>query len=895
MSICNLQTKNIREKLAEIRKYYEANSDSMTKEEHMAINQLLKDLKEGVTDNLGRFYAKAAAINNISEIEATIRASSIGTVFDRTKALASVSPTQTANIMSQLASVEQGMSNVFRRSKTDASAFLSLVGFDQLKVAFSQLQSAKEQFELEFSQKINSYKTPFRPLYKHFKTIKGSNELGIIAHLMRVDPENADNFSERKAQIYHSIRVLKSLGRSSNGKDALLLEIVNEMNLDSIKTREEFMEMVQSKYANHLDLVNWMSNKYEEIYEQHKEIGIEYFNVVFPKHLNYTPDTIVRVDRNANLIKLERSEGDFVDSQVDLNSGFDFVKDALSKNTELTQDYVELDANAMHSFDFVSNNNNKYTQVLKDVFLTPSLVQLNETLNSERGAQMLNKIAYDGSERTFIKNRINYAVKNMLERNTSDEVLKFAGLSRISNRMAKVATIYSLSAPRQAINQFVPTLFKTLTHVAISSTNAIGSVRHLFSAKISDDKRSFLKAHSTAAYRGISSQADVLTRGSLKEEKYYQTILKAPFRFIIDEVGEKIALNNFLIKPDRAIAERSWLTFYSQYIMESEGRQVNFASEKANQKAIAYANTQVDIMMNASLHETMGGLFTARNGLAQFIRRVLLPFGSMQQNNRNAMYGAALTLFRGGGEVNDLESYVPEQYRNSSAKRNAAAVLMSNLVEIAMFNGIRAGLAMYVKPVLEERLAALIGLSFEDDDDKVYDNAIKSMITSIASDLMPAPMIDEIVIAGLNGLYRSLGEDHPMFKKINRSLFYNKQDDIMYSKIFSKEDDGGLGVYDVVLDDAVFMSELIATYFTGDKYRGGLMEEGDKLTAKEYAVMESLLAVSILAYLVPIGLNNTAEKVYKRAKYYRREETRSFEEVLKSEEFKDFIPKENDF
>lgn len=271
MSVCNINTPSIKEKLAEIRKYYESNMDNMTDEQHIQMTQLLNDVKEGVTDNLGNIYAQAASSNNIQEIESSIRASSIGTVFDRTKVRASTSPTTYANLMTAAASVEQGMKNVFRRDKYDASRFLRLVGFDQLLQDFAKMQKANDDFQRELGKKLRSYKLggKFKPLYRHFTTIKGANELGIIAHLIKINEDNPDNFSERKAQIYHTIAALSRIGSSSNGRERVIQEIVDDMGLNDIKTRDEFMEMVQNRFPQHLEMVNWTVSKYQEVFQQH--------------------------------------------------------------------------------------------------------------------------------------------------------------------------------------------------------------------------------------------------------------------------------------------------------------------------------------------------------------------------------------------------------------------------------------------------------------------------------------------------------------------------------------------------------------------------------------------------------------------------------------------------
>lgn len=893
MSVCNINTPSIKEKLAEIRKYYESNMDNMTDEQHIQMTQLLNDVKEGVTDNLGNIYAQAASSNNIQEIESSIRASSIGTVFDRTKVRASTSPTTYANLMTAAASVEQGMKNVFRRDKYDASRFLRLVGFDQLLQDFAKMQKANDDFQRELGKKLRSYKLggKFKPLYRHFTTIKGANELGIIAHLIKINEDNPDNFSERKAQIYHTIAALSRIGSSSNGRERVIQEIVDDMGLNDIKTRDEFMEMVQNRFPQHLEMVNWTVSKYQEVFQQHADISREYFNIILKPQQNYTPDTIQKIDYGSGKTMYNRSEGELVDNLLDNNFEPKFMRGPMSRATEQLEDYVELDNNMFHSFDFVLNNSNKFSQVLKDIYLTPSLAIYDQTLNSEQGKAMLENIAYDGSERSFIKNRLNIAVKNMVDNRREQEVLKLDALSRLSNRMAKLAAVRALGRTAQVALQVVPAAIKTMAFISISSTNAAGTIRHMINS--SPHAEQFLQDHSTAAYRGVSAQADVSTSSTAKEESYYKTLLKAPIRFLVDELGEKIYLDNLLVKPDRFVAKRSWLAFYAEHVKNTEGREVNWSTEKANKDAIAYANSQVSTMMNASIYETMGTFFTTKSGIIQFARRIFLPFASMQQNNRNAMYSAAYSLFSRNGTMTSSDKYIAPENRNGSHRREAAAIIAANLSELIAFNSLRAAIGMFMKDAFEERIAALVGLSFDmdDEDDKMYDNLIRGFATSLASDLSPLPVIDQMLISGINGIWNKAGDNHPMVKWINREIFNKKQDDLMYTV----SDGQSMGMYDVVLDDFYLFGEMLMSLEGGQRKRGGMFEEGERLTAKQERSLEAILTLTMLSYFTPSDFNSSIDRMYKRIKYYRENETRTFEEVLGSDDFKTTIYDNTDF
>lgn len=835
MNVCDINDRAIDKKLSDIYDYIVSNRENMTIKELEDVNAVLNAIDEGITDNLGKLHAKASAHIATRNSMKNLRSSGIasgkltkdskGSDFIRQKAM---------GIMKLFGSTSAIFRGLFRRGKFDSGIFLADSGVDAFQSAVVRVESKVAEKEKQLQKLIGRVSS--------LRTISGQQKLGVIAHLIKINPDNQNNWEERVQQVIDAAEKYRKRGNKHDLAVAVALErVIDEFDLENIKTREDFMEKVfnNEKYSEEKKVLDFMIEMFNEIMPEHQRVASMYFNTMLTPQQNYTPDTILK----GNQYKYEQQRGktiaDFLDNSLS-EPGSKISTESKSKAINEVQKVVELKEGDVHDFRILSNAMLKYKDALLDIETTESLHHMNQYLSD---GEAMETIFQNQEEVRFARSAIDNLVRNVKGRAYEDsDSLDF--VRSASSLVAEFSTIRGLGSLSQPIKQVVPAFLKTM--IMVRNPKLIASMMRPFSGA----EVGFLNAYSTTNYRGVTSQMGSLDRDVRKEVGYAGQVANIGVRGVAN-LG-RMYLDKLLVNPDKAVANRAFLAYYKQYIKDTEGRDVDFSSEKPNTRAIGFANSQVDLMMNSSLSQSMGSLFSSQNVGLQLLRRLVMPFASMQQANRNSIMSASHALVSSGYKI-DKNSV---EIVGGSFKFNALATLGANIGEIALFNGIRYFLGKSIAVAAAPKLAELIKLAYPYDEDEFEDRLMKSSLTAIASDVVPLPGLDFVTLSLINSL---VDEDTALMEHLYKiDVFNERQADLFY------DPEIGYGLYGVAIDDGAFMAELIKSLYTETKgFRSDI-----PLSEAEKNQVESILLLSAISYLTPSDMNSTIKRLFKEIKYY---------------------------
>ena len=838
MNICNIDDKNLSEKLNVVLEYINENAESFDENKINEIGGVLDSVDVGVLDKFGSLYTEAQAYINGKNSRVNLRSSGLPASTGR---FVSESYKRFAKSQMQLlGSMSSIYRRLFRRGELDAGIFLADSGLDAFARGTARAEEAIKKFEDGIESLLGNVSS--------LRTLTGQHKMGIIAHLIKVNPENENNFMERLQQIMDAPAKYIASGTSHDTSIAAAINsIIEEFGLEGITSREEFLEKVYNnkKYSNERKIVDYVIGSFAEILPEHSKVASMFFNVQLDPQVNYTPDTI----RKSHGFKPGRAEkksmSDFLDNHLS-EPGARISTQPKSQSTKKVQRVVEMAEDEVHSFSFIDNVRNKFKDAVYDIQLTEPLSIVNNYLNND---EVMSTVFTNKQESDFAKKVAENFIRNV-RGGVRDEADALNSLRKTTSRVAEIATIRALGSLSQPIKQFFPAMIKTII-MAAGNPSVIPSLIRPYN---SPAENAFIKAFSTSEYRGLTSQIGSLERDLAGERSVTGQYLRLPFRKLASL--SRGYLDNLLVKPDKFVANKAWLSYYKQYVKSTTGQNVDFENESPNQRAIAFANAQVDLTLNASLSQSMGAIFSSQNVGLQLVRRILIPFGSMQQANRNNNIAAVHAILSSGAKVDD------EGYKRIGGKYKNAAVksLVANAAEMALFNSIRFAIGYSIQTYVEDFIADIIDLAYPDEDDEIYDKFMKSTFTSVVSDVVPIPGIDYIIINLTNMM---LDEDSPLLEYLYRQdIFKDRQSSLFFDA------EVGAGTYDVIGDDVVNLLEMFSTLLSGEKK--GMTPAGEpELSAREYAQIEILLALTALSYFTPSDLNTSYERMWKRIKFDR--------------------------
>ena len=315
-------------------------------------------------------------------------------------------------------------------------------------------------------------------------------------------------------------------------------------------------------------------------------------------------------------------------------------------------------------------------------------------------------------------------------------------ISKDAQKFLKAINLYSgyavsrtLGGVTQMFKQTIPVLVNTMINAGVENIGIIGELV---------SNTSLAKFLENSGYpivnRGLQSST-TLESNNTKIENSAKGGLNKLARGIRDVQG--FWLQQFLVNPDRYIAQASWMMYYMKSLNEQgvDTTNIDWENHEVNTKAGDYAQQQVDRQQNITDTDLQGKIFTSKNPAMQFARKVLLPFSNFLLNQKTRMYSDVTTLFSKTSDTQD---------------KNAAGRSLTGLVaETIVFNSL--GL------ILTQALSAM---SAESEDDKKakekrLSNRIKGRAGQAIKDVispLPLPQIEGPLISGINALIAAASE-----------------------------------------------------------------------------------------------------------------------------------------
>ncbi len=336
------------------------------------------------------------------------------------------------------------------------------------------------------------------------------------------------------------------------------------------------------------------------------------------------------------------------------------------------------------------------------------------------------------------------------------------------------------------------------------------------------------------ANRGMASQASLDHIDRLMEEAA-STTGKALVRKLEDL--NRLYLKIFLQNSDVFIARASFMSYYKQSLKKQklEYKNIDWGNHKKNQKALDYAQQQVDRQQNVSEEGLQGKFFTSKDPIVKIVRKVAFPFANFAINQKARLQSDIINLAS----------------KNTSKEDRLSAVrsLTGLTVEMAAFYSV----SIAIRAIIWELSKKMIGYEESDEEKKKrMANQVKGARTSMVKDFFsPLPIFDAPLMVGFNKIIKAVQDDDSDFE------LYKDYDSGLW------DDWGALGIAIQKVDEMFDKSELAITGKYEDRWGNvkEITEEG-----KDDMKISSLLSILYNVGIAPSEFGTTSNNIEKMVK-----------------------------
>lgn len=897
MSVCDITSPKAKAAVQSVIDYLKRNNEKLsdgTKESNDMLKKcttMLANYEAGIIDGLIAFGSELRGEMNMDDLangEKSLRSRELwkaareGKINAKTRDWAN-------KFRKQFSDLYVGMSNyfghAFSHTKYGASDFLASVGWRQIEMGKSKAD-AKVDSILDSLGKLQK-KMSSKDKQEVFSE-KGNIMTGVLGFLLKQDPKNPGNFESRVQAILESAQLQREQ-IANEGKDqsqanlieSFLMElgVTNENGEIVIKDREAFKERIKAMESSgelnpgHMQVLNFFQKQFADLLPLHQEVSQGVYNHILAEQQDYIPDYTVKTgvskkkDRaSSRAISTERiMDG----SQVDplRGPGDKAISSAKSKSIQDNQQGLSPRAGGFrYDFDFMSNMMTKLQDGYTDVHTADAIRQLNAAVNSPHFEKIFRNPTTAQLARRKLINSAN-DLRGVNQGAFKNSMIVGQGVAAAANEAATISAFRALGTLKQPFQQFIPAILKLMVN---SNQNgavvASRAIKYLFpkmlGGGLSSGQTKLLDNKSIAQYRGVQSSADI----NKVNQKSYPTSLTGKFMKVTYGNWKSLQeyyLKKMLIEPDKAAAKISWLMYYEDYIVERTGKPIDWDAEgdsnsQISQMAADYANQQVNSTLNETHQEAMGRVFSSKDDVIQTLRKILLPFGSMQASLRANMM-TDISVLRANKENRTL---IEEDALDAARKR-----LHATLAEQLGFILLKGGFGAFQYKVLEKLLADAAGFSYTDDDDDREDQLNKQLIQQVFTDILPHfPGGDIALIYAINEFAKH-GKMDWLMDEIN---------DVMHTPsetpFFAPSAGVELGVFDVVTQDVNILGEMARGAFFGEISKDGpfFTGEGRQLTAAEQQDCFNFMTLYMISgATTPQAGAASLEKLFKRIKYLR--------------------------
>ena len=694
-------------------------------------------------------------INKLSEQDAIIALDSLinfatnkntggmGTVVSRNEGIINSGTAKSINLIAKpVAAFRKGDPGIYRKwnkyiaslplmlevmfkGQSKALQFEKLSGIKEIVNGVAESESYAKKITDQYYDKFIKLpfadavfgKTKTNPNGEVFNSALNDIERGMFAFVRRSVPgEEQVEFDRRKSLIEQSIERLSKQG----GLDAKKAEIYNEVYEKILKDANNVSDVEANVDAINVEAVEWMTDIWSQNYPALSDVNLNIYNKILGKDVNYTPDSFTTLEDSKVVGEIGEPIFDF---------GSKRISDKKSGVLMDVQRPTNLPKNRIVNLGFDAQNISNLERARVDINTAGAIQKAKGFFESSN----FEDIVPNTADRKILEDR----VRDYVEAKRGRQYI-----NKDSQKFLKAINLYSgyavsrtLGGVTQMFKQTIPVLVNTLVNAGAENIGIIGDLV---------SNTSLAKFLENSGYpivnRGLQSST-TLESNNTKIENAAKGGVNKLIRGVRDV--QNFWLQQFLVNPDRYIAQASWMMYYMKSLKEQgvDTTNIDWANHEVNKKAGDYAQQQVDRQQNITDIDLQGEVFRSKRPWVQVLRRVLLPFANFLLNQKTRMYSDVTTLFSKSSDAKD--------------KRAAGRSLSGLVAETIVFNGL--GL------VLTQALSAM---SAESEDDKKakekrLSNRIKGRAGQAIKDVLsplPLPEFDGPLISGINALIAAASE-----------------------------------------------------------------------------------------------------------------------------------------
>jgi hypothetical protein len=620
------------------------------------------------------------------------------------------------------------LANAFR-SSSKAIKFMKDSGFAGVVKGFVEGKKIVNTFAEQYTDKYKDTK----PNNQDFNTAYNTYERGIFAALYRTSLDESKGsrdaeFNRQKGLLKETIDALKESGNSDLIKKAEIYEQV----YDKIKDDENIDEVKEIIDPINQDAVQTMVDFWKKYYPEFKKIAAEVYNVLLDEDLNYTPEMYEKI--------LNEVSDDLL-SKGSFRIGFDFVNtekagNLLKNNKVKTLPKSNGEVSRVRNYDFDMGNINALERTLIDIYTTPSVQQYLGYVGSDAFKQVFP----DAEQRNLIKSRLNFNIDALRGRQNTSAAPAIKAFSNLVGSLSKYGTRIGLGSVSSIVKQSAPMAANTIVNLGPNNAYLISDgVKDLYN----NDALDFLrKSGYGISLRGSESQTSIDYAEKLIEKSDISNAKKLANAFA--KTGD-FYIEQFLKRPDVAVANISWFAYYRQKLKQLglDGDNIDWKNHKLNEEAADYAEFMVQDQQNMNIAELGGKLLASKNPGVKVARQLLFPFASY--------------LFNLKDKNNRAITILTSKNSNKEDKIEAFKSLSAGIVESVLFDAL-AGSISYL---LMSGAYATLGADDESEEKLRQLNQMLSVdflkklsMTKLLTDFaMPiAPQMDNITVDVANYL-----------------------------------------------------------------------------------------------------------------------------------------------
>ena len=595
----------------------------------------------------------------------------------------------------------------------------------QIKSGLRDFISGQAKAIVNTNNMVKDYVKKFgdlKPNNEAFDSTRNNIERGLYAFLVRTTSGDVDSSKKEFKRRLRLVEQSIAKYRRGNKEQKETAEILQNI-YDKIKDADSSSEIENSFDQVNKDAVLSWQNEWAKVYPTLAQTSYNIYNQILGNDVNYTPDKFSVFEADAEVdLDNESAFGSFSGTLFNKKAGVLFES---TKPQQLPKDRVV-------NFNFDSNMSNSMEAAQMDIQTAPAYNQIKGFVQSPE----LKKLIPDESARKLVVDKmvgfINSAKKQKyLPKEEAGAVSK--ALDLIANLGVGRALIQVFQPVKQVLPVALNTIINSKGNLDITSFTNIPIQKWIDSVGTS------------IAIRGGLSSADLAKLENFTNSDEFIELTKNPIRLI--KKLNTLGLEIFLVKPDKAIARISFITYYKQKLKEKGVNvdSINWETHKADKEALAYAEAQVDLQQNISSSDMFGEFFKSDNVYKKRFRQLILPFASFAMNLKTRVYTDLPVLF--------------SKTASKSEKQRAALSVTSAAVEIAAFQTI-GGLIS----------AMMSAIGYDDDEEKRekrINNIIKGRKGNIVTEFLNPvahPIVDRMILKGINETMSAItGDDEKIF------------------------------------------------------------------------------------------------------------------------------------